>query len=102
MNKRPSWAAYRSFMSVRLIGLDKHPGVQPVEVRETWQIMVVKCVLKVTCQEVKEDCMTDQLCILVEAGIEGVIHVMHLPWQHHSQEYDLGFLLIDAQNAFNE
>ena len=34
--------------------------------------------------------------------IEGGIHAMHLLWAHNSQEEDWGFLLIDAQNTFNE
>ena len=33
-NGSPPWAAYRAFMSGRLITLGKHPGVQPVDVRE--------------------------------------------------------------------
>ena len=38
----------------------------------------------------------------VEAGIEGGIHGMHLLWLQHYQEEDWGFLLIDAQNDFDE
>ena len=38
----------------------------------------------------------------MEAGIEGSIHVMRVLWEYHSQEEDWGFLIIDAQNAFNE
>ena len=38
----------------------------------------------------------------MEAGLGGVIHVVWLLWQQHSQEEDWGFLLIDARNSFNE
>ena len=31
-NGRPPWATYRSLMSVRLIALDKQPGIRPVGV----------------------------------------------------------------------
>ena len=53
-------------------------------------------------QEAKSACGTEQLAGGVEAGIEGSIHAMCLLWEHHSQEEEYGFLLIDAQNAFNE
>ena len=32
------WAAYRAFMSGRLIALNKQPDVRPVGVGETWQL----------------------------------------------------------------
>ena len=35
-----------------------------------------KCVLKMAVQEAKETCRTDQLCIWMEAGIKGGVHVM--------------------------
>ena len=31
-NGRPPWAAYRALMSVRLIAMDKQPGIRPVGV----------------------------------------------------------------------
>ena len=50
----------------------------------------------------KAACGTEQLSGGVEAGIEGDIHAMQVLCQEHSQEENWGFLLIDAQNAFNE
>ena len=38
----------------------------------------------------------------VEAGIKLGIHAMSLLWVQHSQEEYWWFILIDAQNAFNE
>ena len=38
----------------------------------------------------------------VESGIEGGGYSMRLLWRKHYQEEEWGFLLIDAQNAFNE
>ena len=84
-----------------LIGLDKHPGVRPVGVGETWRRLMAKCVLKVAGQEAKEACGTDQLCGGMEADIEGGIHAMRLLWQQHVQEEDWGFFLIDVRNTFN-
>ena len=39
---------------------------------------------------------------VVEARIEGGVHLVRLLWKQHAQEEDWGFLLIDVCNAFNE
>ena len=57
-NGRPPWAAYRSLMSGQLIALDKQPGIRPVWVGETWQRMMVKCLLRVAGPEAKAACGT--------------------------------------------
>jgi predicted NBD/HSP70 family sugar kinase len=63
----------------------------------------VKCVLAITKSEAKEACGVDQLCEGLEAGIEGGIHVMRSLWKAHEEEAgEIGFLLVDARNAFNE
>ena len=89
-------------MSGRLIALEKQPGVRPVEVGETWQHLMANCVLQVTGYETKATCGTEQLDGGVEAGIEGVIHSMHLLWEQNYQEEEWGFLLVDVRNAFNK
>ena len=48
-------------MSVRLIALDKQPGIRLVGVGETWQRLMAKCLLQVTGQEAKVICGIDQL-----------------------------------------
>ena len=48
--------AYRAMMSVRMIALDKQPGVRPVGVREIWRQLMAKCVLWVIGQESKSTC----------------------------------------------
>ena len=101
-NGRPPWAAYRAMMSGRLIALGKFPGIRPVRIGETWRRLLAKCLLRVTSQEAKAACGTEQLEGGVEAGIEGAIHSMRLLWGQHSQEEGWGFLLIDARNLFNE
>ena len=70
-NSYPPWVAYRALMLVRLIGLDKYPGVRTLGAGETWRWMLVKCVLVVTGVDVKEACGTEQLFSGIEAGIEG-------------------------------
>ena len=52
--------------------------------------------------EDKDACGTEKLCGGMEARIEGGIHSLRILWQHHFQEEDWVFFLIDACNAFNE
>jgi hypothetical protein len=51
--------------------------------------------------EAKDVCGIDKLCAGIEAGIEAGIHPMRLLWEMHAAEEEWGFLLIDANNAFN-
>jgi hypothetical protein len=60
-----------------------------------------KCVLLILIGKAKA-CGVDQLCVGLEAGIKGGIDVMHLLWETHKAEEEWGFLLIDANNGFNE
>ena len=46
-NSSPPWAAYRAFISDRLIALDKQPGVHPVGVGETLRHIFANIVLNV-------------------------------------------------------
>ena len=78
-------------MSGRLIALDKSPGIRPVGIGETWRRLLAKCLLRVTGQEAKAACGTEQLAGEVEAGIEGAIHAARLQWAQNSQEEDGGF-----------
>ena len=39
---------------------------------------------------------------MMEVGIKGEIHDLRLIWAQHSQEEELGFILVDAWNTFNE
>ena len=100
-NGKTPWDAYSTLMSRRIIALDKKPGIRPIGVGETWCRMMAKCLLRVTGQEAKSDCRTEQMAGEVEAGIEGGNHSMCVLWEEHSQEEDLGFLLIETWNTFN-
>ena len=77
-NGRPPWAAYGALMSGRLIALDKSPGIRPVGIGETWRRLLARCLLRVSGQEAKAACGTEQLACGVEAGIEGAIHAARL------------------------
>ena len=91
-NGRPSWAAYLALMSGRLIALEKSPGIRPVGIGETWRRLLAKCLLRVSGQESKAACGTEQLADRVEAGIEGEIHAARRQWAQHSQEEDWAML----------
>ena len=46
-NHNPLLEAYCAFISVRMIALDKQQGVHPFGVRETWQRLFAKCILRI-------------------------------------------------------
>ena len=101
-NGSPHWLAYCSFMSIRLIALDKQLGVRMVGVRETWRRLFTNIVLKVTRLEATMACQDDQLCDGLKAGINGVVHGVQTIWDEYLTTEDWGFLLVDAKNTFNE
>ena len=53
------WAAYCTFMSGRLILLDKQPSVHPVGVGKTWIRIIAKIILNVTVLEATIVCQYD-------------------------------------------
>ena len=61
-----------------------------------------KCVLLVCGNKGKEARGVDQLCVGLNAGIDGGIHAVKRLLQEHSHQEKWGFLLVDACNAFNE
>ena len=82
-NGWPPWSAYHAMMSGRLIALEKCPGIRLVGIGETWRRLLAKCLLRVTGQEAKAACGTEQLAGGVETGIEGAIQAMRLLWNQH-------------------
>ena len=101
-NESVPWAAIRALMSGRLVALDKCPGIRPIGIGELWRRLFSKCFLKVAGQQAKEVCGTLQLCAGLEAGVEGAVHAMNHMWKSLEDEESVGFLLVDARNAFNE
>ena len=101
-NEYPNWAMYRAFMSGRLIALDKMPGIRPIGIGEIWRRLFAKTVIHLTGSQAQKACGKDQLCSGIKAGIEGGIHAASQFWEENNAEDSMGFLLIDAKNAFNE
>ncbi len=75
-NDSPPWAAYRAFMSCRLIALDKDPGVRPVGIGEVYRRLWAKCAIKVSCSGPALACGNANLCAGLPAGIEAALHAM--------------------------
>ena len=101
-NGIPPWAAYRALISVRLIALDKHPGVSPVGVGETWRILSSQIFIKVPGPEATMACQDEQLCAGLKAGINGAVHGVQAIWGENLTTTDWWFLLVNAKNTFNE
>ena len=100
-NTSPSWAAYRVFMSGFWIAFDKHPGVHPILVGETWRKRFDKCVLRVTVPEATNACQYDHIFTRLKAVIRGAVHRVQAIWDTKlTMEYWV-FLLVDAKNALN-
>ena len=72
--------AYHTFMSVRLIAIDKQPRVCPVGVGEMWWRLFSKIVLKVNGLEATMACQDGQVCAGPKAVIDGVIHRVQPLW----------------------
>ena len=73
----------KSFMSSRLVLLDKQTGVRPVGVRETWRHIFSKIVIKVTGPEATMTCQHDQLCSGLKVGIDGAFHGVQDIWDEN-------------------
>ena len=58
-NESLPWEDYHTFMSGRLIALDKQPGVCPFGVGEMWRRLFTKIVLKVMGPEATMACQDD-------------------------------------------
>jgi hypothetical protein len=101
-NDHPPWASYRAMLANRLIALDKMPGIRPIGIGDIWRRFFAKLVLSVASSYATDCCGSDQLCAGLRAGVDGAIHGLSALWKEMEAEVDTGFLLIDANNAFNE
>ena len=82
------WAAYRAFMSSRLIMLYKQPDVCPVGVGNTCRRLFTKIVLKVTGPEETMAYQDDQMCDGLKTGINGAFHRFQSIWDEKSTTKD--------------
>ena len=89
-------------MSGRLIALDKQPDMRPFGIGETWRHIFDKIVQKVAGPEVTMACQDDQLWSGPKAVIDGAVHRVQYIWDEDLTTEDWGFLLVDANNAFNK
>ena len=89
-------------MSIRLIGLDKNSGMRTVSVGETWRRLIAKIVLKVTVTEATVAFQDDQMCAVLRSVIDGAVHGVQYIWGKTLTTDDWVFLLVNANNAFNE
>ena len=101
-NEVVPWSAVRALLSSRLVALDKCPGVRPIGIGDCLRRIICKCMAAATGDEVTEACGFEQLCGGLSAGIEGAVHAMgNLFDERAVPGSNWGFLLVDAENAFN-
>ena len=79
-NKSLPWAAYREFMSGRLIDPGKQPVVHPVGVGETLIHLFEQCMMKVTGTKATNTCQDEQLCSGLDDGIDDAVHRVQAIW----------------------
>ena len=79
-NESLPWAAYRAFISGRLIVLNKQPGARPVVIGEMWRRLFSNIALKATEPEATVLCHYDHMCSRLKAGIYGTIHRLKSLW----------------------
>ena len=94
--------ACHGLINVRLIALNKQPGVLPVGGGETWRNSFANIILKVTGPEATMACQDDQLCARIKAVIDGAIHGVQDLWDKYLSTEERGILLVDAKSVFNE
>ena len=87
-----------SFLSCRLIALDKCPGIRPIGVCEVACQIVAKAALSVIQDDLQEVAGSRQLCAGQIAGVETAVHAVRSSFLREDTE---AVLLIDASNAFN-
>ena len=72
----PPWAAYRALMAYRLVERDKSPGLRPVGIGETLRRALAKIFMRAAGDQAKTAFGNLQLCVGLEAGIEGSKHAV--------------------------
>ena len=87
-----------SFLSCRLIALDKCPGVRPIGVCEVARRIIAKAALSILRDDIQKVAGPYQLCAGQVAGVEAAVHRVRSAFL---QEDTDAILLADASNAFN-
>ena len=76
-------------------------GIRPIEIGDVIRRAAAKCVLLVAGASATSECGADQLCAGLKAGVEGGVHAVFQAWAETDADEKNGFLVIDAENAFN-
>ena len=85
-----------------MITLNKCPGIRLIGIGETLRRVIGKVICLATRIDAALVCGSDQLCVGLQAGIEGAIHAMNEMFMAHQDDTNgWGVLLVDAANAFN-
>ena len=82
-------------------GPEKVPRVRPIRIGKIWRWLLAKFVLKVASAKAKDACSNAQLCVGLEAGIEGVVHAACTIFFERDNEEEWDFLLVDTAKVFN-
>ena len=72
----PPWDTYNTLMACCLVALDNRPGVRPMEIGETLRRDMAKLVTRAAGDQENMECGNMQLCVGLEAGIEGETHAV--------------------------
>ena len=70
------WTAYRALIARRLAALDKRPGMVPVGIGEMLRRSLAKLITREAGDQAKTACGNLQVCVGLEAGIEGATHAV--------------------------
>ena len=87
-----------SFLSCKLIPLDKSPGIRPIGIGETLRRIIGKAVMSIAKSKLIETVGCLQTCTGQSAGCEAAIHAMKEIYDEDDTDC---ILLVDATNAFN-
>ncbi len=72
----PEYAKIRALNHVRLLAVDKEPGVRPLGCGEIWMRLISGTILDQCKERARDACNNVQLCAGLQAGIEGATHAM--------------------------
>ena len=85
-----------TFTSIRLIAIDKQPGVRPIAIGKVPRRIISKAILSVVRSAVLEVAGYVQLCAGQEAGCETAVHAMRAILEG---EHTQAVILVDAQSV---
>ena len=87
-----------SFLSCRLIPLDKNPGLRPIGIGEVLRRIIGRSVMKTFKQQIMQAAGATQMCAGQKSGCEALVHAFHDIFEQDECE---AVILVDADNAFN-